>query len=119
MSASDNIDYVVLNQSAVYWPPSGELTKFGVPILGDPVELDVRWEDAVEEVITAEGTTRMSKAKAIVDRDMLVGGVLMLGDLESTTDLEDPKENDDSGEILRFEKMPNFDGDEFLRTVYL
>ena len=110
----------MLKQKAGYW----ELTSlgfdnYGQPIPSTPVEIDCRWEDVGEEFIDDKGTTQLSIARVYVDRDMEVGGVLMLGELSSGVDEDNPKENENAWEIRRFEKLPTLKATQFLRTVYL
>ena len=110
----------MLKQTAVYWELSSlEFDNYGQPIPSSPVEIDCRWEDVGEEFIDKDGTTQLSRAKVYVDRDVEIGGVLMLGELGSTIDEDNPKENSGAWEIRRFEKLPTLKATEFLRSVYL
>jgi len=61
----------------------------------------------------------MSEARLIVDRDLVIQSVIMLGTLSDVDDEDDPKENDGAYEIRAFLKTPNFKGNKFLREVYL
>lgn len=112
-------------QTAVYWPlasaDSGgdDHDDYGQPVVTDPFEISCRWEYRVEEFIIADGTRHLSRAVVYVDRDVDVGGILMLGDLDDITDDDTPKENDGAWEIMRFDKSPNIRVSEYLRTVYL
>lgn len=112
-------------QKAVYWPlqssdSAGDaFDDYGQPQWDGPIEIDCRWEDVIEEFIDASGTQQSSNAKVYVDRDVDVGGVLMLGELTDITDENNPKENDGAWEIRRFDKLPNMKATEFLRTAYL
>jgi len=115
----------MLRQTAVYWPPqssdnSGEhFDNYGVPQVSAPIEIDCRWEDVVEEFVTSDGTQQLSNAKVYVDRDLSVGGILMLGEIADITDPTNIKDNDGAWEIRRFDKLPNFKASEFLRTAFL
>ncbi len=110
----------MLKQVAVYWQLSSlEFDNYGQPIPTSPVEIKVRWEDVGEQFLDEKGTMQLSRAKVFVDRDVEVGGVLMLGGLESYTDEDNPKENENAWEIRRFEKLPTLSAKQFLRTVYL
>ncbi len=119
VGADDNVPVAVraMKQLAVYWAPLDE-DEYGQPTFASPVQIAVRWEDAVEEFINPNGDKEMSRAKLIVDRDLDNKGYLWLGnivDLVSDT----PAENDDAWEIRLFKKTPNFRGNKFLREVYL
>ena len=107
-----------LNQAAVYWAKIG-VDNYGNPTFSDPIEISCRWEDIINEVVDASGTTIISKTKVLVDRDVLVGGVLYLGELESAMTSENVEDYSDAYEIKVFGKVPNIDADEFVRIVYL
>lgn len=119
-AATDNVRVAVraMKQKAVYWPPS-ELDDFGKPTWGTAVEIDCRWEDVQEQFINSNGETALSRAKLIVDRDLENKGVLWLGELDDVVDINDPKDNPNAWEILRFMKTPDFKGRRYLREVLL
>jgi len=113
-------------QVAVYWPPKSsesagdDFDNYGQPQVSlSPVQIMCRWEDVTEEFIDMTGTRQLSRAKVYVDRDVEVGGILMLGELAEITDATNIKKNDGAWEIRRFEKLPNLKATEFLRTVFL
>jgi len=111
----------MLRQTAVYWNLSAlEFDNYGQPIPTTPVEIKVRWEDVGEEFLDAAGTLQLSRAKVYVDRDVKVGGILMLGELDSgVMDLINVKENENAWEIRRFEKLPTIKATQFLRIAFL
>ncbi len=115
----------MLKQTAVWWPlasmesSGSDYDNYGQPIVTDPVEIDVRWEDVSEEFLDKDGVVQLSRARVYVDRDVEVGGVLMLGELTDITDATTPKENENAWEIRRVEKLPNLRNTEYLRTCYL
>ena len=115
----------MLKQICVYWPlgssDSGgrDFDNSGFPIVTDPLEIECRWKDVSEETIAANGMRMTSKSKVYVDRDVSVGGVLMLGVLTDITDLVDVKENEGAREIRRFDKTPNLKATEFIRLAWL
>ena len=108
----------MLRQEASYWALVG-FSQYGQPEYADPVEITCRWEDVNEEFIDAQGTRQMSHAMVYTDRDVTVGGVLMLGELESPVNEGDPKRNTGAWEIKRFDKLPTLKATKFLRTAYL
>ena len=120
VAATDNIRVAqrAMKQAAVYWAVRG-LDDFGRPTYEYPIEIDCRWEDTVEEFVTPEGDQEVSKAKLIVDRDLVLKGVVFLGELDSTVDVDDPKANDGAWEIRSVLQTPDFKGRRFLREVYL
>jgi len=119
-AAIDNIGIAtkVMKQKAVYWAPSAP-DDFGKPQYESPEEIDCRWEDSIEEFIGPNGDREMSRAKLIVNQDLLVKGYLWLGELTDLTDEDVPENNSGAWEIRAFLKTPNFKGTAFLREVYL
>ena len=105
-------------QTAVWWSSTG-VDGYGRPTWTTPVEVDCRWEDVVQEFVNKDGEERFSRSIVYVDRDMKVGDVLMLGELDSGVDEDDPKANDGAWEVSRFAKLPNLKAIEFLRECYL
>ena len=112
-------------QTAVYWPLGSEDSggsdwdSYGKPLYATPVQISCRWEDVAKEFIGKQGTTEISKSIVYVDRDVRVGGVLLLSLLANVSDLTTPKNNDGAWEIRRFDKLPNLRNTESLRTAYL
>ena len=119
-AATDNISVATraMKQAAVWWTSDG-VDDFGQPTYGDPVEINCRWEVVNEEFISPTGDRELSKAKLIVDRDIEVKDILMLGDLDSLVDEDNPRDNDGAWEVRSFRKTPNFRGNKYLREVYL
>ena len=105
-------------QKAVYWAYLSVDT-YGRPTWSAPVEIDCRWEDVNEEFLDEHSERQISMSKVYVDRDMKVGSVLMLGELDSGVDEDNPKDNDNAWEIRRFERLPNLKNTETLRTAIL
>ena len=105
-------------QTCVYWALD-TVDQFGAKQYDSPVEISCRWEEVSEEYLDANGQRLISNAKVYVDRDMVAGSVLMLDGIASITNEDDVRENLGAYEIKRFDKLPNFKADEFLRTCYL
>jgi hypothetical protein len=122
-AATDNIRFVqnkVLAQTAVYWPPQdGETDMYGRPVVSPPCEIAVRWDEKIQEIIGGDGTRVMSKAEIMADRDLEIGGVLMLGTLADVLDVLTPKDNPGACEIMSIAKTPDFKGRRFLRQAFL
>lgn len=112
-------------QDAVYWALAGEesggkdFDKYGQPVVTEPVAIKCRWDGKTEEFIDAKGTRLFSHAIVFVDRDVDVGGVLMLGTIADITNADVPKENANAWEIKRFDKIGNLRATEFLLKAYL
>lgn len=109
----------MLKQTAAYWAPLPVTTRYGKPSWASPIDISVRWEDVNIEFMDAESERQMSRARVFVDRDVEVNGVLLLDGITSSTNLTDPKANDEAWEIRRYEKLPNLRNTEFLRTALL
>lgn len=104
-------------QKAIYWAYTG-IDQFGQKQYDVPVEISCRWEDVAEEFLDANGVKQISSSIVYVDRDIILGSILKLGEINDDLE-EDPKSNDNVYDIKRFNKLPNFKNTEILRTVYL
>lgn len=116
----------MLRQTAVYWALQGvesggsDFDDYGQPQYTDPIEVACRWEAKTVEFLGPSGTQEISNAVVYVGQDVDVGGVLMLGELvDIDSSLTVPKQNEETYEIRRFEKLPNLKNTENLRTVYM
>lgn len=109
-----------LRQTAVWWSVSFvAVDDYGQPVVSSPIEIKVRWDDVVEEFVTSDGTKEMSRAVVMVDRDVSVGDVLMLGTLSDIKDATRPKANTGAWEVRSFSKTPNLKHTENLRVARL
>ncbi len=112
----------MLRQKAVYWALDSDdnFDNFGQPQYANPVEIKCRWVIKTVEFLGPQGTQELSNAVVYVGQDVKVGGVLMLGELtDIDSSLTVPKQNEETYEIRRFEKLPNLRTTQFLRTVFL
>jgi len=105
-------------QKAVYWPLLGADAE-GSPLYEGPQEIDCRWEDMAVEFLDREGTKQVSQSVVYVDRDTPIGGLLMLGTLDSVLDVVTPRNNTGVFEIRQFSKIPKLNLKETLLTAYL
>ncbi len=105
-------------QTAVYWALSSVNT-YGENQYAAPVEIACRWEDVSVEFLDNDGSTQMSRARVYVDRDVIIGSVLMLGVIADITDEVNIKENAGAWEIRKFDNLPNLKATEFLKTAML
>lgn len=105
-------------QKAVWWERSATPDASGTYTFGNPVEIDCRWVDRVDEFVNAQGQEQTSKSKVYVDREMKPGDWLRLGELESDMTNE-PFDHEDAYEIQRFDRTPNLKATKFLLTAYL
>jgi hypothetical protein len=105
-------------QTCIYWAFDIH-DVHGQPTYKNPVEAECRWEDVVVEYVDTMGNRNLSQSVVYVDRDMELGGVLLLGELSSSVDEDNPLENEGAHEIRQFAKLPNLRNTETLRMVYL
>lgn len=112
-------------QRAVYWAPlqnprgQAQYTDDGRRKYADPVEIRCRWEQTNAEVLDANGEKVQADATVYVDRDVLLGGKLRLGALDTLEFNGPPDENTGVYEIKRFEKTPNMRVTDYLRKAYV
>jgi len=99
-------------QTAVYFA-RGSPDVHGEYAFLSPVEIDCRWEDTSQEYLDGKGETRTSNSIVYVDRVMFPGDRLLLGELDSNTDIKD------AFEIRKFDRLPNLRNTEVLLTAYL
>jgi hypothetical protein len=109
-----------LKQTAVYWArttPRGS----GGWNYSDGVEVICRWEEEQEIYKDTQGKEFLSNAVVYLAQDVLVDGVLFLGELTDidSDDLDDPLNVDGAYTIKRFFKVPNIKATSFERRAVL
>ena len=112
-------------QTAVYWG-SPQNDGYGGKTYAAPVEIDVRWDEAIQEITaptTDDGKVRVliSKAKIFVTEDVSEGGRIVLSTLdELNLDSDLQPDLSTTHEIIRFTKVPMIKKtDEFVRLAYI
>ena len=112
-------------QTAVYWGTPVD-DGYGGKTFADPVEIDCRWEDKIENIDRVGGGRLgeevVSEAQVYVTQDVEEHGYLFLGDLDDLDSDEeaDPTTITKAYMINRFEKVPVMrSSSEFLRKAYL
>lgn len=66
-------------QKAIYWAKvPGVRDAMGNPTHDGPVAIDCRWEDKAEQFIGPGGDLETSRSNVYVDRNMIVGSLLLL-----------------------------------------
>jgi len=123
MAVGDDVETPeVLVQKAIYWAVSGANSDTGESqAFADPVEIDCRWVDQTMTVQTKDGDTRQVTSYLLVDRDLLRDSVVKLGRLASITAAEraTPLRLEDTFVVRKFNKIPNGDGDAFVRKAFV
>lgn len=109
-------------QKAVWWPiGNSAVDAFGKQKDTEPVEIDCRWDDHIQEFINSKGTLQKSKAVLMVDDNITfqIGDKLRLGTL---SDLEDPTCVDKNNNVWPIEgimRHPNIRNTEVLKMLLL
>ena len=99
---------------AVYWPYTGRSDEYEEPILGDPVEVNVRWEYGTNTSQLADGTKVSKDATVFTSVDIPTESQMWKGAL---ADLPDPLV--DLFVVKDTQKMPDLKSKKFRRTVIL
>ena len=107
-----------LRETAVLWAFTG-VDAYGKPSVASPIEISCRWDDSAIEYIAPDNTNQVSRAVVMVDRDITIGGILMLGELTDVNGAVAPKSNLGAYEIRQTSKNPNLRATEYLRQCYL
>ena len=107
-------------QTAVYWgTPVAD--GYGGTTFAAPVEIYCRWTENREIIQNSLGEQEISNAQVIVLQDVDEQGYLYLGELDDlSSNPSDPKAEDDTFEIKKFDKIPELRSTtNFLRKAYL
>jgi hypothetical protein len=108
-----------LKQFAVYWAPGGD-NNAGQEVYEFPVEIRVRWEINLIEIIGPTGQTWMSKTQVYhTDDRVKQDGYLWLGKFTELTDETDPRNNEDAARVMQIERVPSRKATQELRCAYL
>jgi len=67
-------------QVLVYWEKIAD-DQYGKPTFAQPIEVNVRWEDKEQEVISPDGRKIWSKAYILLIQPLLVGSWVWLGSI--------------------------------------
>lgn len=108
----------VRKQYAVYWPKTG-INDRGKATYGTAVEIRCRWDDVNEAFLSPTGREEVSNSKVMVDRVVVLGGMLRYGRLADVTNLTEPAKNSGTYEIRQVQNTPNLKATETLRIAIL
>lgn len=75
------------HQKAVVWPITGT-DRYGEPKKGEPVNLDVTWEQGTQDVLKPNGQVVTLDGIVVVDRDIPIGSIMWLAPLKTSPALE-------------------------------
>ena len=105
-------------QKAVWWQRDSTPDRYGRFTYADPVEIDCRWDDAMQDFVDPQGNIVQSKSVVYPDRELAVGDMLMEGEVDTNTPT-DPRETEGPALVRGTAKTPNFRATETLYTAYL
>lgn len=105
-------------QDAVLWPREG-YTDYGEPVLGLPVELRVRWENARRGSLDPQGQTIAIDATVVVDRTVAVDSLMWLGTLEDWYATGSSGQDNGLSQVVAFSAIPDLKGRVIRRLCYL
>jgi len=105
-------------QKAMYWAYTGT-DGYGNPSFSDPVEIDCRWSEHQELYKDNSGEERVSRAVVYVDREVTMDGYLKLGELDSSSVSDDPRDYNDAFMIKQIANIPNMRATNYLRKAWL
>ena len=101
------------NQDAVLWPFRGEDAN-GMPVVGQPVQLRVRWVDGVKSGTDPKGNPIAILAQVVVDRDVPINSVMCKGLVSSL-----PVPDAQLRRVIGFQSADSLKGEATRREVTL
>ena len=96
------------NQKAAWWARD-TFDDYGRYSFSSPVEIDVRWDTNRVEFRDDKGEVHTSEGTVYSDRELGVGDMLSLGEVESSTPA-DPLDETDAFEVAWRETFPLYSG---------
>ena len=108
-----------MNQKIIYWGNPFQ-DGWGGHTYDAPVELDARWEDKAEQIITYLGEETVSKSIIYLINYIVPGGYIYLGEeTELDSDHDNPENISDAYKILKICKIPSINASENLWVGWL
>lgn len=105
-------------QKAVWWERNAAPDQFGQYGFQVPVEIDCRWDDVAMETHDTNGEIATSQGTLYPDRVLKAGDRVKRGNMDSGAS-DNPMEETDTFEVMRFDQIPNFRNTETLYVAYL
>lgn len=102
------------NQKAVLWEATGNTGDDGEPTVSAAVSLLVRWQEVQDEGVDPQGNTVAIDARVVVDRVIVVGSRMWLGDIN---DIATPPVN--IKQVVGFLSTPDIKNRNVRKTVLL
>ena len=105
-------------QKAVLWAKAGT-DDYGQHTVGDPVEIDVRWNARRRETADPKGNPLVLDADAVVDRVIAVGSRMWLGELADWLGTGSGADDEEIMEVMTYSETPDVKNRFSTRTVGL
>lgn len=106
------------HQEAVLWAYNGT-NRYGEPLVLDPVEICVRWENKRTEMLDAQGNKVEVEALVVVNQDIAINSQMWLGTLSNWVGTGSAGTDDEVMMVRVFNKTPDIKGRCYRRTVGL
>lgn len=103
----------VLRQQITWWPVTRNA--YNELVFAPPEPLGGRWEARTEEFINAEGQRTVSRAVALLSKDVSPGDYLAEGDYSES----DPRNVEGAYRVEAFQKVPDLRVTSFIRKAYM
>lgn len=111
-AATDNF-HDQRHTKAVFWEASG-YNNLGEPTVESPVEMDVRIERELEDVLDTRGNRISTSHQLFVDRDVTIGSLIWIGEKCNL-----PSPVPELFQVVDFVKIPSVDGTLYDRCAKL
>lgn len=106
-------------ENIVWWSQSGSEDGFGKAVFSSPVEIEGRWVKKRELFRSVNGKEEVSNAIVRTDRYIAVGDYLYRGDLDSVSNVSDPRTLAGAYEVRDAQDVPTFRGTQDYRKAIL
>ncbi len=107
-----------LFQDAVVWRRTGT-DPYGEPLVADPEEIIVRWEEGTGEVRTAAGQTVTFDTKAWVEEDIPIGSTMWEGKLVDWYGTGSGGTDSELMQVVKMTRIPDDKGRNTRRCAHL
>lgn len=102
-----------LRQQITWWSVTRDA--YNELVFGPPTPLGGRWEERAEEFIGSEGQKAVSRAVALLTKDVNPGDYLAEGDFSES----DPRSVPEAHRVEGFQRVPDLQAVTFVRKAYM
>lgn len=106
------------NQWCVLWPLEGH-DSYSEPLLGEPVELRVRWEDRPRDITSPQSVALEYDATIVINRRIEVGSQMWLGTLDDWYGEGSAGKDVGLVEVVEYTETPDLKNRHTRRVVYV